>query len=71
MQLSKEGEETLLGKLLSNGDWDLLWWRPDCKGNLTISTAKCDTCKGNLKLDWGTLDIHLYSPCKGNLKRIL
>ena len=29
MQLSKESKEALSGKLPSNGDWDLLWQRPN------------------------------------------
>jgi hypothetical protein len=29
MQLSKESKEAPSGKLPSNNNWDLLWWRPN------------------------------------------
>jgi hypothetical protein len=37
MQLSKESEEALSGKLSSNGDWDLLWWRADSSSSHTVT----------------------------------
>jgi hypothetical protein len=42
-----------------------------CKGNLTISTAKCDSCKGKPKLIYAKNTKRYYTPCKGKPKRKL